>query len=91
MLDSLPFSFRDTHQPYEVDISYLAQTFRDDTIQVHTGLSRANLLNDEEVELVHLVMRTDEQGKTQPVSTAVTKWKIRSANSGAVGVGELPH
>ena len=87
MLDSLPFSFRDSHQAYEVDISYLAQTFRDDTVLVRTGLSRSDILRDDQVKLVHEIVRTDDEGKLQPVSTAVTKWKPRSVNSGAVGVG----
>lgn len=74
MLDSLSFSFRDTHLVTEVDISYLYQTFRDDKVVVLTGYEK----NDESITLYHQINRLLENNETQEVSVAQTKWILAS-------------
>jgi acyl-ACP thioesterase len=78
MLDSLPFTFRDTHLATEVDISYLAQTFRDDTLLVHTGVKSESVFNDEQPVLFHEVVRISKEGERQQVCVASTTWTDRN-------------
>ena len=73
MLDSLPFTFRDTHIAVEVDIAYLAQTYRDDAISVRTGLSHQALLSDDTLILYHEILRAPSES----VCVARTRWKRR--------------
>lgn len=77
MLESLPFTFRDTHITTEVDISYLAQTYREDTIMVQTGLIDGTSMEDDEPLLFHEVVRKAPDGELQQVCVASTKWKNR--------------
>lgn len=78
MLDSLPFSFRDTHVATEVDISYLAQTFRDDTVVVRTALVEKDILTTGQPQLFHEVRRILPDGKSQAVCVAKTNWRTRT-------------
>lgn len=78
MLDSLPFSFRDTHLIAEVDISYLAQTFQNDDISVRTGLTERGILENDSLILFHEVLKTNDLGETQPVCVATTRWYRRN-------------
>lgn len=71
MLDSLPFSFRDSYTPSEIDISFVAQTFRDDEVSVHSILTEEDGKN---ATLYHQVTRQENQ----VVATAKTVWKVRS-------------
>jgi len=77
MLDSLPFSFRDSHTIREVDISYISETYRDDTILVRTGLSNPQALETREPQLAHEVVRILPDGKEQQVCVAKTTWRER--------------
>lgn len=81
MLDSLPFAFRDTHIVVEVDISYLAQTYRDDTVFVQTGIIDKTDMEKDEVLLFHEVVRKSSGNEVQQVSVASTKWKRRPVES----------
>jgi acyl-CoA thioesterase FadM len=81
MLDSLPFTFRDTHIVVEVDISYLAQTYRDDTVFVQTGVIDKTDMEKDEVLLFHEVVRKSSGNEVQQVSVASTKWKRRPVES----------
>lgn len=74
MLESLPHAFRDTHLAKEIDISYLAQTFRDDSVVVLTGLQRKDILQAHEMELTHEVRRLLPDGESQAVCVAKTVW-----------------
>lgn len=78
MLESLPFAFRDAYLTIEVDISYLAQTYRDDTIVVQTGLISKVTLEESEPTLFHEVVRISPKGEYQQVCVASTKWTKRS-------------
>lgn len=73
MLDSLPFSFRDTHVVREVDISYLAQTFREDSVTIRTTSSQ-----EQDMEMMHEVRRALPGGGSQVVSVARTVWQKRN-------------
>lgn len=77
MLDSLPFSFRDTHVAREIDISYLAQTFGDDRIIVRTGLMEEELLAQGEALLFHEITKIHSDGTSEPVCVAKTSWSER--------------
>jgi len=78
ILESLPFSFRDSHLATDIDIAYLAQTYREDTILVITGLTQEKLLEDDNVQLFHEVVRISFEGERQQVCTAATTWKNRA-------------
>lgn len=77
MLEALPFSFRDAHVATEVDISYLAQTFRDDTICVRTGMADKGMLESSQATLFHEVVRISPEGEQQQVCVAATTWVDR--------------
>lgn len=65
MLDSLDFSFRESHKLVELDISYLAQAYNTDKIEVLTATASLDGLI-----LHHQV--SNEEGKV--FSVASTKW-----------------
>lgn len=77
MLDSLPFSFRDAYKVSQIDISYLAETYRDDSILVYTGLFREDSLSAQEPQLVHCVFRLLADGGKETLSVAKTSWQKR--------------
>jgi acyl-ACP thioesterase len=85
MLDSLPFAFRDSHVVGEVDISYLAQTFREDHIRVRTGISEPDLLESDAPTLSHEVLRVLPTGETQAVCVATTTWRRRDQRNSSLG------
>ncbi|MFA5570644.1 MAG: acyl-[acyl-carrier-protein] thioesterase [Sphaerochaetaceae bacterium] len=70
MLDSLPFTFRDSYLPYEIDISYVAQSFRDDTIVVQS----TQVNDDHDIKFIHEVIRSSDN---QSLAVAHTLWKKR--------------
>jgi medium-chain acyl-[acyl-carrier-protein] hydrolase len=72
ILDSFPFDFRDQHQLQEVDITYLAQTFRDEEIVVSTSECQ----DSESVSYLHQISSLKE--KEIPVCNAKTKWIKRA-------------
>jgi acyl-ACP thioesterase len=78
MLDSLPFDFRDSHLVREVDISYLAQTFREDRVMVTTGLERPESLTEREPVLFHEISRHASDGNMVTVCVARTRWRNRA-------------
>lgn len=78
MLESLPFSFRDSYHITEVDISYRAQTYREDTITVHTGLLSADMLTQQQPIIYHEVLRLLPDGEQETVAVATTTWSLHS-------------
>jgi len=78
MLESLPFEFRDAYAITEVDISYRAQTYREDSIIVHSGLSREDLLTQPQPMVYHEVLRQLSNGENETVAVATTLWKAKS-------------
>ncbi|MCB5231331.1 MAG: acyl-ACP thioesterase domain-containing protein [Sphaerochaetaceae bacterium] len=70
ILDSLCFSFRDEYKLQEVDITYIAQAFRDDKLVIYSN----KLENEESVTFSHQVNRLDQDNETTQLCNAETKW-----------------
>lgn len=77
MLSSLPFTLQDNYQPSFVDISYLKQAYRDDSIISYTGYGDDYSEHADEFTLFHHIVKVEEDGKEIPLCFATTTWKKR--------------
>ncbi len=77
MIASLPFNLLDNYQPTFVDISYLKQAFRDDSIHSYTGYPQEIDIDLDEFNLHHSIVKIEEDGKETPICFASTTWKKR--------------
>ena len=77
MISSLPFTLLDHFQPSFVDISYLKQAFRDDTIMCYTGYVDDYSTEINEFTLNHHIVKIEEDGKETSLCFANTTWKKR--------------
>ena len=77
MISSLPFNVLDKYQPSFVDISYLKQAFRDDSIFCYTGYGDDYSDNTDEFTLFHNIVKLDEDAKEISLCFAYTTWKKR--------------
>lgn len=79
MIFSLPFALLDTYQPSFVDISYLKQAFRDDSIICYTGYGDDYSDNVDEFTLFHHIVKIEEDGNEIPLCFSTTNWKKRES------------
>jgi acyl-ACP thioesterase len=82
LLEALPHQFRDAYKVASIDISYLAETHRDDHIVVRTCIESPQGLTTEEPRLGHVIERSNPDGSVQAVCLAHTVWKLRSSMAG---------
>ncbi len=73
----LPHSFLDSFQAAEFDISYLAETQRNDSVMVRTGAVDVGALEQDFPVLTHEIVKTLADGATTPVCIARTTWRRR--------------
>jgi acyl-ACP thioesterase len=73
----LPHSFLDSFQAAEFDISYLAETQRNDSVMVRTGAVDVGALEHDFPVLTHEIVKTLADGATTPVCIARTTWRRR--------------
>ncbi|MDX9933506.1 MAG: thioesterase [Sphaerochaetaceae bacterium] len=78
MLDSLPFEFRDNYKVSEIDISYVAETYRNDQINIETTILSEGTIESANPKLCHVVKRIHPDGSDQIVSLAHTTWALRN-------------
>jgi acyl-ACP thioesterase len=76
-LESLPSSFRNRLKVAEVDVSYLRQTFLEDTIVVYTESKDPDALKKDEPLLHHRIIRKETDGTETLVWVGSTRWKAR--------------
>jgi len=78
MLASLPDSFQHTYEVSEFDVSYLAETLRDDSVFVRTGTVDASAMEQNEPILVHEVLKVSKEGAHIPVCIAQSSWRKKT-------------
>ncbi len=77
MTSSLSFSLLDRYQPSFVDISYLKQAFREDSIMSYVGYGEDYSIEKDEFTLFHQIVKVEEDGKEIPLCFATITWKKR--------------
>ncbi len=76
-LESLPSSFRNRSKAASVDVSYLRQTFLEDSLIVSTYAQDAEALFRDNPTLHHKILRQEKDGTTTLVWQGTTVWNRR--------------
>lgn len=78
IMESLCDDFLNAYKVSNIDISYLSQTYRHDTITIRTGSLMPDPSHPGEPGYVHEIVRDNPDGSHTPVCTAYTRWTPRA-------------
>ncbi|AEC02997.1 acyl-[acyl-carrier-protein] thioesterase [Parasphaerochaeta coccoides] len=78
LMEALPDEFRNTYKMSWIDVSWLNQTYRHDTVRMLTGIFPGEGLDSPVPHLFHQLLRVEQDGSQTPLFIAETRWKHRA-------------
>lgn len=77
LMEALPDDFRNDYKISKIDVSWLNQTYRHDTVRMLTGAYPGEGLDSPAPHFFHQLVRTGPDGSQTPLFIGETHWKRR--------------